>query len=148
MKTIFFLSFYYFIFLKKKAINFNGLIADLDDAEPESIILLHACAHNPTGIDLTPEQWKQLKDLMLKKKHLAFFDLGFQVTFFFLSCFFFLKIFVFIVVLLPSLRFFFIFISFLLPFISIFFFCSSFFFLSYFSFFLFLMGRFYYNYKF
>ena len=119
MKTIFFLSYYYFIFLKKKAINFNGLIADLDDAEPESIILLHACAHNPTGIDLTPEQWKQLKDLMLKKKHLAFFDLGFQVTFVFSVLLFFLLILVFIFVL-PSLSFFFIFVSFLLHYLNIF----------------------------
>ncbi len=64
---------------KLKAINFNGLIADLDDAENDSIILLHVCAHNPTGVDLTTDQWKQLKDLMLKKKHMAFFDLAFQV---------------------------------------------------------------------
>ena len=63
----------------QKAINFNGLIADLDDAEPGSIILLHACAHNPTGVDLSVEQWKQLKDLMLKRKHMAFFDMAFQV---------------------------------------------------------------------
>lgn len=38
-----------FFFLFIKSINFNGLIADLDDAEKNSIILLHACAHNPTG---------------------------------------------------------------------------------------------------
>lgn len=64
---------------KLKDINFNGLIADLDDAEKGSIILLHVCAHNPTGIDLSNDQWKQLKDLMLKKNHIAFFDFSFQV---------------------------------------------------------------------
>ena len=37
--------------------------------------LLHAgCAHNPTGIDPTREQWEQIADLCIEKNHLPFFD--------------------------------------------------------------------------
>ena len=37
--------------------------------------LLHACAQNPTGIDPTQEQWKELSDLFKSKKHLPLFDM-------------------------------------------------------------------------
>ena len=41
-------------------------LSDLSQKAPRgSIILLHACAHNPTGVDPTPEQWKELS-LLLK----------------------------------------------------------------------------------
>ena len=41
----------------------------------ESIVLLHACAHNPTGVDPTEEQWKELAQIFKSKNHLAFFDM-------------------------------------------------------------------------
>ncbi|OCF56272.1 aspartate aminotransferase [Kwoniella mangroviensis CBS 10435] len=41
-------------------------------------ILLHACAQNPTGIDPTQEQWKELSELIKAKKHLALFDMAYQ----------------------------------------------------------------------
>ncbi len=44
-----------------------------------SVFLLHACAHNPTGVDPTPEQWKTLSKLFLEKNHFAFFDNAYQV---------------------------------------------------------------------
>ena len=37
------------------------------------------CAHNPTGIDPTPDQWSQIADLCIKKKHVPFFDVAYQV---------------------------------------------------------------------
>lgn len=40
--------------------------------------MLHACAHNPTGVDPTPEQWNVIADKMLEKKHYAFFDCAYQ----------------------------------------------------------------------
>ena len=43
-----------------------------------SIILLHACAHNPTGVDPTREQWKELSQLIREKKHFPFFDCAYQ----------------------------------------------------------------------
>jgi hypothetical protein len=39
-----------------------------------------ACAHNPTGVDPTPEQWAQISKLMLEKNHFAFFDMAYQVS--------------------------------------------------------------------
>lgn len=49
-------------------------------AEDESVFLLHACAHNPTGIDPTQDQWAELSKLMKTKKHTAFFDCAYQVN--------------------------------------------------------------------
>ena len=40
--------------------------------------MLHACAHNPTGIDPTPEQWEQVADAVQAKGHFAFFDCAYQ----------------------------------------------------------------------
>ena len=47
-----------------KALDFEGLIEDLKNAPENAVIILHACAHNPTGVDPTHEQWKQIADLM------------------------------------------------------------------------------------
>lgn len=44
----------------------------------QSIILLHACAHNPTGVDPTPEQWTELSDIVKEKGHFPFFDMAYQ----------------------------------------------------------------------
>jgi len=40
--------------------------------------LLHACAHNPTGVDPTPEQWMKIAEVMTTKKHYAFLDCAYQ----------------------------------------------------------------------
>lgn len=39
---------------------------------------LAGCAHNPTGIDPTPEQWQQIADLCKAKGHMPFFDVAYQ----------------------------------------------------------------------
>ena len=43
-----------------------------------SLVLLHACAHNPTGVDPTPEQWKELSDIIKEKSIYPFFDMAYQ----------------------------------------------------------------------
>ena len=43
-----------------------------------SIVLLHACAHNPTGVDPTPEQWTEISDIIQEKKLFPFFDMAYQ----------------------------------------------------------------------
>jgi aspartate/tyrosine/aromatic aminotransferase len=43
-----------------------------------SLLLLHACAHNPTGVDPTQEQWRELSALIKDKKHFVFFDSAYQ----------------------------------------------------------------------
>ena len=50
------------------------LVADLEQAEEGAIILLHLCAHNPSGVDPTPQQWSQLCDLCKRKRFLPVFD--------------------------------------------------------------------------
>ena len=44
------------------------------------MFLLHACAHNPTGVDPTEEQWREISDVMKKKSHAIFFDCAYQVS--------------------------------------------------------------------
>lgn len=44
-----------------------------------SFVLLHGCAHNPTGIDPTPEQWEVIADVIQEKNHIPFFDVAYQV---------------------------------------------------------------------
>lgn len=44
----------------------------------KSIILLHACAHNPTGVDPKPEQWKELSAIVKKRNLFPFFDMAYQ----------------------------------------------------------------------
>lgn len=48
-------------------------------AEPGSIVLLHACAHNPTGVDPTPAQWQGILDAVQQRRLLPFFDMAYQV---------------------------------------------------------------------
>ena len=43
-----------------------------------SMILLHACAHNPTGVDPSQEQWKELSQLCKDRKLYVFFDMAYQ----------------------------------------------------------------------
>ncbi|KAI8851926.1 pyridoxal phosphate-dependent transferase [Chytridium lagenaria] len=63
---------------KTNGLDFAGLTEDLKNIPDESIVLLHACAHNPTGVDPTQDQWKQLSQLIKSKNHLAFFDMAYQ----------------------------------------------------------------------
>lgn len=59
-------------------LDFEGLVADLKAAPSNSIVLLHACAHNPTGVDPTQDQWRKISDVVKEKGHFAFFDMAYQ----------------------------------------------------------------------
>ncbi|KAH7064930.1 aspartate aminotransferase, partial [Macrophomina phaseolina] len=48
------------------------------EAQPGDVILLHACAHNPTGIDPSPAQWSAIADLCERKGLFPFFDSAYQ----------------------------------------------------------------------
>jgi aspartate aminotransferase, mitochondrial len=61
-----------------KGLDFENLIADIEEAPKNSIILFHVCAHNPTGVDPSKDQWKQIQDLMATRQHLALFDMVYQ----------------------------------------------------------------------
>ena len=59
-------------------LDFAGLKADLQAAPEQSIVLLHACAHNPTGVDPTQQQWKEISDIVKERKLFPFFDMAYQ----------------------------------------------------------------------
>ncbi|KAI9710094.1 MAG: Aspartate aminotransferase, cytoplasmic [Bogoriella megaspora] len=63
---------------KTKGLDFDGMIDAIDKAPDGSIIVLHACAHNPTGVDPTQEQWKQIAKTIRNKNHFPFFDCAYQ----------------------------------------------------------------------
>lgn len=57
----------------------TGLLEDLGSAPSGAVVLLHACAHNPTGVDPTIDQWEQIRRLMRSRGLLPFFDSAYQV---------------------------------------------------------------------
>jgi aspartate aminotransferase len=59
-------------------INFDKMICDIYKMYPGSVVLFHACAHNPTGTDPTTEQWKELSHVCKKKSHIVWFDSAYQ----------------------------------------------------------------------
>jgi aspartate aminotransferase len=59
-------------------LDFEGMVADIKAAPKGSIFLLHACAHNPTGVDPTVEQWKEISEAVKAGGHYAFFDMAYQ----------------------------------------------------------------------
>ena len=60
---------------KTVGLDFEGMKEDIKNAKEGSIVLLHVCAQNPTGIDPTQEQWRELEVIVREKKHLALFDM-------------------------------------------------------------------------
>ena len=62
----------------KLAIDFENTKKDMREAPEGSIFLLHACAHNPSGIDFSHEQWKEIEQIFKERKHIAFFDIAYQ----------------------------------------------------------------------
>jgi aspartate aminotransferase len=63
---------------KTGGLDLEGVLADLKAAPEKSIILLHVCAHNPTGVDPTPAQWKKISEVCKERGHILFFDLAYQ----------------------------------------------------------------------
>ncbi|CCF68939.1 aromatic amino acid transaminase [Xanthomonas citri] len=59
-------------------LNFDGMLADLAKLEPGTVVLLHACCHNPTGADLSREQWKQVAGLLKERNLFPFVDIAYQ----------------------------------------------------------------------
>ena len=59
-------------------INVDGMMETLRQVPAGDIVLLHACCHNPTGTDLTNEQWDQIADLALERGFIPFIDAAYQ----------------------------------------------------------------------
>ncbi|KAJ5670516.1 uncharacterized protein N7477_005879 [Penicillium maclennaniae] len=61
-----------------KKIDIVGMLNALDHAEPNEVVILQACARNPTGVDLSKSQWVQVADLVRRKKLFVVFDSAYQ----------------------------------------------------------------------
>ncbi|KAJ6699388.1 ASPARTATE AMINOTRANSFERASE [Salix purpurea] len=61
-----------------KGLDFSALLDDVKNAPDGSFFLLHPCAHNPTGVDPTEEQWREISYLFKVKNHFPFFDMAYQ----------------------------------------------------------------------
>lgn len=59
-------------------VDFDGMMADLEQAKAGDVILLHGCCHNPTGANLNLTQWQSVIDLMLKKGVMPMIDIAYQ----------------------------------------------------------------------
>ncbi|MGX9380015.1 amino acid aminotransferase [Pseudomonas sp. JQ36] len=59
-------------------VNRAGMLDDLNALPNGSIVVLHACCHNPTGVDLTPADWKNVLDVVKAKGHVPFLDMAYQ----------------------------------------------------------------------
>lgn len=62
----------------QKGVAFDALLAALHSAAPQTIVLLHACCHNPTGYDLTPAQWDAVIEVIQSRQLTAFLDMAYQ----------------------------------------------------------------------
>lgn len=61
-----------------KGVAFDDMLATLDKLPEKSIVLLHPCCHNPTGADLTHQQWDTLVALLVERQLIAFMDIAYQ----------------------------------------------------------------------
>ena len=50
-----------------KGLDFEGFKEDLNNAKDHSLVMLHVCAHNPTGVDPTPAQWEEILEIVQRK---------------------------------------------------------------------------------
>ncbi len=63
---------------EKVGVDFDALVSDLKSFEENTVVILHACCHNPTGFDLTPDQWSEVIELCKAKKLIPFLDIAYQ----------------------------------------------------------------------
>jgi aromatic-amino-acid transaminase len=62
----------------KRGVDFDGMLADLSGAATGSVVVLHACCHNPTGYDITPAQWDQVVSVCQSRGLVPFLDMAYQ----------------------------------------------------------------------
>jgi aromatic-amino-acid transaminase len=59
-------------------VDFNAMLASLEGAAPASVVVLHACCHNPTGYDITLAQWSQVIEVLARRQLTPFLDMAYQ----------------------------------------------------------------------
>ncbi|MBP6901150.1 MAG: aspartate/tyrosine/aromatic aminotransferase [Burkholderiaceae bacterium] len=63
---------------ENRGVRFDAMLADLNAAAAGTVVVLHACCHNPTGYDITPAQWEQVIATVKAKSLVAFLDMAYQ----------------------------------------------------------------------
>jgi aromatic-amino-acid transaminase len=63
---------------EQRGVNFAAMLAALNTAVAGTIVVLHACCHNPTGYDITPAQWTQVIEAVKARGLVAFLDMAYQ----------------------------------------------------------------------
>jgi len=61
-----------------RGVNFGGMLESMKGMAAGSIVVLHACCHNPTGVDLSPEQWSQVIQVVKDRGLVPFLDMAYQ----------------------------------------------------------------------
>ncbi len=59
-------------------INRTGMLEDLKNLPARSVVVLHACCHNPTGVDLSLDDWKAVLEVLREREHVPFLDIAYQ----------------------------------------------------------------------
>jgi aspartate aminotransferase len=62
----------------RHVLDIDGMLSTLDAAAPGDLLLLHACCHNPSGLDPTEEDWRRIADLIVDKQLVPFIDMAYQ----------------------------------------------------------------------
>ncbi len=63
---------------KTKGVDFEGLTAALKQMQSHDIVLFHGCCHNPTGVDLTLDEWQEVIKIIKEKELILFIDFAYQ----------------------------------------------------------------------
>ncbi len=61
-----------------RMLDFTAMLATLQQLPPRSIVLMHPCCHNPTGVDLSSSQWDEVIQVVKQKQLIPFFDMAYQ----------------------------------------------------------------------
>ena len=71
-------NYYRYFDKSNQSLDFEGFKNDLKQSKPNDVVVLHACCHNPTGVDLNLNQWEELADICCKKELIPLFDMAYQ----------------------------------------------------------------------
>ncbi len=63
---------------KTRGVDFDGMVKSLESLPAKTLVILHACCHNPTGADLTTEQWKKIISICQTRQLIPFLDIAYQ----------------------------------------------------------------------
>ncbi len=62
-----------------RGVDFDGMLATLQTLPANSVVLLHPCCHNPTGADLTQNQWQHVVEVVKARQLIPFLDIAYQL---------------------------------------------------------------------